>query len=91
MVEPRSPLLEGQWMELMGELAYPIPLAVIAELFDVGLEGAEVLAAETRPGPRAGARPGRGGAGGGRRGGDAGDALPGPIVAARRSSRGAIC
>jgi cytochrome P450 len=34
-------------MELMGELAYPIPLAVIAELFDVGLEGAEVLSSET--------------------------------------------
>ena len=31
----------------MGELAYPIPLAVIAELFDVGLEGAELIRAET--------------------------------------------
>jgi cytochrome P450 len=42
-----APLLEGESIELMGELAYPIPLAVIAELFDVGLEGAEVLSAET--------------------------------------------
>jgi len=33
--------------ELMSELAYPIPLAVISELFDVGLEGAELLRAET--------------------------------------------
>ncbi len=41
------PLLEGEPAELMGELAYPIPLAVIAELFDVGLEGAEVIGAET--------------------------------------------
>lgn len=42
-----TPLLEGETIELMGELAYPIPLAVIAELFDVGLEGAEILGAET--------------------------------------------
>jgi cytochrome P450 len=42
-----APLLEGGSIELMSELAYPIPLAVIAELFDVGLEGAEVLGAET--------------------------------------------
>jgi cytochrome P450 len=42
-----TPLLGGEPIELMGELAYPIPLAVIAELFDVGLEGAEVLGAET--------------------------------------------
>lgn len=42
-----APILEGEPAELMGELAYPIPLAVIAELFDVGLEGAEVLGAET--------------------------------------------
>lgn len=42
-----APLLEGESIELMGELAYPIPLAVIAELFDVGLEGAEVLSSET--------------------------------------------
>lgn len=34
-------------VEVMSELAYPIPLAVIAELFDVGLEGAELLRAET--------------------------------------------
>jgi len=42
-----APLIEGQPIELMSELAYPIPLAVIAELFDVGLEGAELLRTET--------------------------------------------
>jgi cytochrome P450 len=42
-----APLVEGGTMELMSELAYPIPLAVIAELFDVGLEGAELLSSET--------------------------------------------
>ncbi len=42
-----QPLLDGEPIELMSELAYPIPLAVIAELFNVGLEGAEVLGAET--------------------------------------------
>lgn len=42
-----APLAEGAPIELMSELAYPIPLAVIAELFDVGLEGAELLRTET--------------------------------------------
>jgi cytochrome P450 len=42
-----APLLDGAPIELMNELAYPIPLAVIAELFDVGLEGAELLGSET--------------------------------------------
>jgi cytochrome P450 len=42
-----APVEEGEAIELMSELAYPIPLAVIAELFDVGLEGAEVMRAET--------------------------------------------
>jgi cytochrome P450 len=42
-----APLLDGESIEVMSELAYPIPLAVIAELFDVGLEGAEVIRAET--------------------------------------------
>ena len=42
-----APLSEGEPIELMSELAYPIPLAVIAELFDVGLEGAELLRSET--------------------------------------------
>lgn len=42
-----APLVEGEAIELMSELAYPIPLAVMAELFDVGLEGAEVIRAET--------------------------------------------
>ncbi|HEX4115203.1 MAG TPA: cytochrome P450 [Solirubrobacteraceae bacterium] len=40
-------LAAGEPVELMSELAYPIPLAVIAELFDVGLEGAELLHSET--------------------------------------------
>ncbi len=42
-----APLAGGEPVELMSELAYPIPLAVIAELFDVGLEGAELLSSET--------------------------------------------
>ena len=42
-----APLDEGEPVELMGELAHPISLAVIAELFDVGLKGAELLRAET--------------------------------------------
>jgi cytochrome P450 len=42
-----APLADGEPIELMSELAYPIPLAVIAELFDVGLEGAEVIRSET--------------------------------------------
>jgi cytochrome P450 len=42
-----APFAEGEPIELMREVAYPIPLAVIAELFDVGLEGAEVIRAET--------------------------------------------
>jgi cytochrome P450 len=42
-----APLLDDEPIELMGELAYPIPLAVIAELFDVGVEGAQLLRTET--------------------------------------------
>ncbi len=42
-----APLADGEPLELMSELAYPIPLAVIAELFDVGLEGAELLREHT--------------------------------------------
>jgi len=42
-----TPLADGEPVELMSELAYPIPLAVISELFDVGLEGAELLRTET--------------------------------------------
>lgn len=38
---------DGEPIEVMSELAYPIPLAVMAELFDVGLEGAELLRSET--------------------------------------------
>ncbi|MBO0849696.1 MAG: cytochrome P450 [Pseudonocardia sp.] len=33
--------------ELLAEFAYPIPIAVIAELLDVGAEGAELVRAET--------------------------------------------
>lgn len=40
-------LADGEPVELMSELAYTIPLAVIAELFDIGLEGAELLRSET--------------------------------------------
>ncbi len=42
-----EPLKDREPVELMGEIAYPIPLAVIAELFDVGVEGAELLRSET--------------------------------------------
>ncbi|MFI0444342.1 cytochrome P450 [Actinomadura sp. 6N118] len=38
---------EGDEIDLMAEAAYLIPLAVIAELLDVGVEGAEVFRAET--------------------------------------------
>jgi hypothetical protein len=34
-------------IEVMEELAYAIPIAVIAELFDIGTEGAEILRNET--------------------------------------------
>ncbi len=40
-------LADGEPIELMSELAYLIPLAVIAELFGVGLEGAALLRSET--------------------------------------------
>jgi cytochrome P450 len=42
-----APLLDGQPIDLIADVARPIPIAVIAELFDIGVEGAEVLAAET--------------------------------------------
>jgi cytochrome P450 len=42
-----APLSDGEPIELMSEVAYPIPLAVIAELFDIGVEGAQLLGAET--------------------------------------------
>jgi cytochrome P450 len=42
-----EPLADGEPVELMSEVAYPIPLGVIAELFDVGLEGAELLREQT--------------------------------------------
>jgi len=38
---------DGQSIEVISELAHPIPLAVIAELFDVGAEGAQLLREET--------------------------------------------
>lgn len=34
-------------VELLADLAYPIPIAVIAELLDVGAEGAELVRSET--------------------------------------------
>ena len=42
-----QPLDDGEPIELMSELAYPIGIAVIAELFDIGVEGAQLLRAET--------------------------------------------
>jgi cytochrome P450 len=42
-----QPLDDGEPIELMSEIAYPIPLAVIAELFDIGIEGAQLLRSET--------------------------------------------
>lgn len=38
-----QPLLDGGPIELIEDLAAPVPLAVICELFDVGAEGAELL------------------------------------------------
>jgi cytochrome P450 len=41
-------LLDGEsQIDVMSELAYTIPIAVIAELFDIGEEGAEVIRKET--------------------------------------------
>lgn len=37
----------GGSAELLAELAYPVPIAVIAELLDVGTEGAELVRTET--------------------------------------------
>lgn len=42
-----EPLGDGAPVEVMGELAYPIPLAVIAEVFNIGAEGAHLLHTET--------------------------------------------
>jgi cytochrome P450 len=42
-----QPLDDGEPIELMSELAYPVALAVIAELFDIGIEGAQLLRSET--------------------------------------------
>lgn len=42
-----EPLRDGASVEVMGELAYPVPIAVIAELFDIGVEGAHLLREET--------------------------------------------
>lgn len=42
-----EPLADEDSIDLMEELAYPIPLAVIAELFDVGVEGARLLREDT--------------------------------------------
>lgn len=45
--EALVPLQDGEPVELMAEIAYPLTIAVIAELFDVGVDGAEVLREET--------------------------------------------
>lgn len=37
----------GDEVDVMGEIAYPVPLAVIAELFDVGVDVAHVLREQT--------------------------------------------
>lgn len=42
-----EPIRDGAPVELMSEIAYPIPVAVIAELFDIGQEGAQLLHRET--------------------------------------------
>lgn len=42
-----EPLADEVPVELMAEVAYPVPLAVIAELFDVGVEGAQLIRSET--------------------------------------------
>jgi cytochrome P450 len=42
-----QPLDDGEPVELMSELAYPIGIAVIAELFDIGVDGAQLLRSET--------------------------------------------
>ncbi|MBV9716772.1 MAG: cytochrome P450, partial [Solirubrobacterales bacterium] len=42
-----APLADGAPVELMNEVAYPIPLGVIAELFNIGEEGAQLLQRET--------------------------------------------
>ena len=42
-----EPLADGAPIEVMAELARPIPLAVICELFDIGVAGAEVLHEQT--------------------------------------------
>lgn len=42
-----EPLAEGEPVEVMGDFAYPVPVAVIAELFDIGVEGAQLLRDET--------------------------------------------
>ena len=40
-------LAPGDEIDVMGEIAYPVPLAVIAELFDVGVDVAHVLREQT--------------------------------------------
>lgn len=41
-----GPLADGEPIELMSEVAYPIGIAVIADLFDIGIEGAQLLRSE---------------------------------------------
>lgn len=42
-----EPLIDGAPIELIEDLAAPVPLAVICELFDVGAEGAKLLRDQT--------------------------------------------
>lgn len=44
-----EPLYDGEPVDIIGDVAAPISLGVICEMFDVGTEGAEILATE---GPR---------------------------------------
>jgi len=42
-----EPLRDGEEIDVMTELAYPVPVAVICELFDIGVEGAHLVREET--------------------------------------------
>lgn len=41
--EALAPLHDGEPIELMADVAYPLSTAVIAELFDIGIDGARLL------------------------------------------------
>jgi len=42
-----EPLHDGEDIDVMTEVAYPVPVAVISELFDIGVEGAQLVRDET--------------------------------------------